>query len=178
MQLQNDVSILQKRPTIPIVAQPPAPIPIRNHTVSMLHLCQRRPHVPDLILMRLHPSPERSLGLVMVVVMRVGFQPKHCCLCQQHPLHLRRLDRQRGQVTRRRTVAGVAEVAQGRHRVHLFVGALCRHTLMQCLLVLDKMFWVLHPKKMYRFKDLSLIKIDSLLASAAEVQVMEKYDTH
>jgi hypothetical protein len=81
-------------------------------------------------------------------------------------------------VTRRRTVAGVAEVAQGRHRVHLFVGALCRHTLMQCLLVLDKMFWVLHPKKMYRFKDLSLIKIDSLLASAAEVQVMEKYDTH
>ena len=115
MQLQNDVSILQKRPTIPIVAQPPAPIPIRNHTVSMLHLRQRRPHVPDLILMRLHPSPERSLGLVMVVVMRVGFQPKHCCLCQQHPLHLRRLDRQRGQVTRRRTVAGVAEVAQGRH---------------------------------------------------------------
>jgi hypothetical protein len=28
MQLQNDVRILQNRPRIPIVAQPPAPIPI------------------------------------------------------------------------------------------------------------------------------------------------------
>ena len=75
MQLQNDVCVLQHRPTIPIVAQPPAPIPIRNHTVSMLHLCQRRPHVPDLIRMRLHPSPERSLGLVMVVVINAGGVP-------------------------------------------------------------------------------------------------------
>jgi len=28
LQLQNDVCVLQHRPTIPVVAQPPAPIPI------------------------------------------------------------------------------------------------------------------------------------------------------
>ena len=42
------------------------------------------------------------------------------------------------------TVSGVAEVAQDRHRVHLIMGVLCRHTLMQCLLELDQTCWVFH----------------------------------
>ena len=99
--------------------------------------------------------------------MRVGFQPKHWCLCQQHHYTCAAWIVRGGQVTRRPTVAGVAEVAHAQGPPD-YGGPLSPHAHAMSVGVGSNVLGFTSEKDVYCSKDLSLIKIDSLPASAAE----------